>query len=179
MADSRKLFEALIHENAHSLRIFLHSLVHDPSLVDDLFQETMVIAWRTLDRFDQERSFGRWVRGIARNVVLTHRRRDARQLVVAREDLVDLIDDHCESIQRMSNDFLDDRLDRLRRCIDSLPTTYREAIRLRYQRELKGQRLATQLQTSWDNVKKRLQRGRKILFECMEGKWSAPRGAEV
>jgi hypothetical protein len=25
-------------------------------------------------------------------------------------------------------------------------------------------------------VKKRLQRGRKILFECMEGKWAAARG---
>ena len=56
MADSRKLFEALMQENAHSLRVFLHSIARNPSLVDDLFQETMIVAWRTIDRFDQNRS---------------------------------------------------------------------------------------------------------------------------
>lgn len=177
MVDSRKLFEALIQENAHSLRIFLHSAVHDPSVVDDLFQETMIVAWKTIERFDQERSFGRWIRGIARNLIMSQRRASARQVVLSNHDLVDLIDDHCESIQLMSNDFLDERLTRLQKCIDALPSTYREAIRLRYQREIRGQRLAELLDTSWDNVKKRLQRGRRILFECMEGKWTQPRGA--
>ena len=176
MVDSRKLFEALIHENAHSLRVFLHSAVHDPAAVDDIFQETMIVAWKTIDRFDQERSFGRWIRGIARNLILSHRRRNARRSVLSNQDLVDLIDDHCESIQLMSNDFLDERLQRLKRCIDTLPATYRDAIRLRYQNEIRGQKLAELLETSWSNTKKRLQRGRKILFDCMESKWSEVRG---
>ena len=104
-------------------------------------------------------------------------RASARQVVLDNSDLVHLIDDHCESIQLMSNDFLDERLTRLRKCIDALPATYRDAIKLRYQREIRGERLAEILDTSWDNVKKRLQRGRKILFECMEGKWSQAPGS--
>ena len=175
MVDSRKLFEALIQENAHSLRVFLHSAVHDPAMVDDLFQETMIVAWTTIDRFDQERPFGRWIRGIARNLIMSHRRTAARQSILSNHDLVNLIDDHCESIQLMSNDFLDERLSRLQRCVDTLPSTYREAIKLRYQREIRGEKLAELLDTSWDNVKKRLQRGRKILFDCMETKWSQVR----
>ena len=177
MADSRKLFEALMQENAHSLRVFLHSIARNPSLVDDLFQETMIVAWRTIDRFDQDRSFGKWIRGIARNLILSQRRKAARDILLADSDLISLIDDHCESIQLMSNDYLDQRLIRLRRCVDSLPVTYQQAIKLRYQNEVRGKRLADLLETSWDNVKKRLQRGRKILYECMENKWIEPRSA--
>jgi RNA polymerase sigma-70 factor (ECF subfamily) len=176
MVEPRKLFEALIQENAQSLRIFLHSALRDPSLIDDIFQETMIVAWRSIERFDQDRSFGKWIRGIARNLILSQRRAAARQIVLNDTDLIGMIDDHCESIQLMSNDFLDDELTRLRKCVDALPATYRDAIKLRYQNEIRGQRLAASLGTSWDNVKKRLQRGRKILFECMEGKWAAARG---
>ena len=50
------------------------------------------------------------LRGIARNLVLTWRRRAARDILLADSELIELIDDHCESIQLMSNDFLDRRL---------------------------------------------------------------------
>ncbi len=126
MVESRKLFEALIQENAHSLRAFLHSILRDGALVDDLFQETMIVAWRTIDRFDQNRSFGKWIRGIARNLILSQRRRAARDHVVTDSELIDLIDDHCESMQLMSNDFQDRRLMRLKKCVDALPGTYKE-----------------------------------------------------
>lgn len=36
----------------------LRSMVYDKNAVDDLFQETMITAWRTLDRYDEERPFG-------------------------------------------------------------------------------------------------------------------------
>ncbi len=166
-----------MQENSHSLRVFLHSIVRDSTIVDDLFQETMIVAWRTIGRFDQNRSFGKWVRGIARNLILSQRRRAARDIVLADSELIELIDHHCESIQLMSNDFMDRRLMRLQKCVDSLPATYKDAIKLRYEREVRGKQLADLLETSWDNVKKRLQRGRKILFECMEGKWVETREA--
>ena len=175
MAESKKLFEALAQENARSLRVFLHSIVHDSAAVDDLFQETMIVAWRTIDRFDQSRSFGKWIRGIARRLALSQYRQNARQVLVSDEKLVAMIDDHCESIQLMSNDFLDQELSRLRRCVDALPPTYKRAIQLRYQNEIRGPKLAALLDTSWDNAKKRLQRGRKLLFDCMQGKWSEAR----
>jgi len=166
-----------MQENSHSLRVFLHSIVRDSTIVDDLYQETMIVAWRTIDRFDQNRSFGKWVRGIARNLILSQRRKAARDILLADSDLISMIDDHCESIQLMSNDYLDQRLTRLKKCVDSRPVTYQKAIKLRYQNEVRGKRLADLLDTSWDNVKKRLQRGRKILFECMEGKWVETREA--
>ena len=90
---------------------------------------------------------------------------------------VELIDAHCESVQLMRNDLSDERLTRLRACIEALPNTYRRAVQLRYQEDVRGSKLAEMLETSWDNTKKRLQRGRKLLFECMSQKWATAGGA--
>ena len=68
MPDARKLFETLVREHADMLTVYLRSALGDTSDVDDLFQETMVVAWRRLDDFDQTRPFGPWLRGIARNL---------------------------------------------------------------------------------------------------------------
>lgn len=171
MADSRRLFEALVQEHAHGLRIFLLGLSRRPQLADEAFQETLIAAWRNIDRFDQERSFGKWIRGIGRRVLMAQQRKQQRQLVLAEEDVVAILDERCEALQRSSNLHLDEDLQRLRGCIDALPPTYKEAIQLRYQKEERGEGLAELLGTSWENVKKRLQRGRRLLQDCMHAKW--------
>ncbi|QKK08025.1 MAG: hypothetical protein HND58_07435 [Planctomycetota bacterium] len=75
--DGHDIFEILVRENAAMLTAFLRSSLHDPSDVDDLFQETMVVAWRRIDDYDRSRPFGPWLRGIARNLVLAHYRKAA------------------------------------------------------------------------------------------------------
>jgi RNA polymerase sigma-70 factor (ECF subfamily) len=169
----RKLFEALVRENAQSLAIFVGGLVRDPGLADDVFQETLVTAWRQLERYDETRSFGRWLRGIARNTARARARRDARLHVLEHDAVVDLVDAHCEAVQRMRSDVLDERLDRLRDCLAALPESYRHTVELRYRDDLRGRGLAERLGTSWENAKKRLWRARQMLFECMQRKWSA------
>ena len=47
------------------LTVFLRSRVNDEAAVDDLFQETMLVAWKRLDECDLSRPFGPWLRGIA------------------------------------------------------------------------------------------------------------------
>jgi len=77
--DTKKLFETLVREHADMLTIYLTSALGDVPDVDDLFQETMVVAWRRLDDFDHTRPFGAWLRGIARNLLLAHRREQSRR----------------------------------------------------------------------------------------------------
>ena len=177
--DSRRLFEALVQENAQGLMIYLRSMLRDDHAVEEVFQETLITAWQVLDRFEQERSFGRWVRGIARNVVRKHWRQAAHPLVLTDESILDLVDARIESVQRMRNDLLDERLDRLRACIDTLPSRYRAAVDLRYQDDVRGLELAERLGTTWENTKKLLQRGRKLLHECMQRKWRGEASAEA
>mgnify|MGYP000940886993 CR=1 FL=1 len=51
-----------------------------------------------------------------------------------------------------------------------LPEPYRQSIRLRYQQAITGESLAQALAIRMENVKKRLQRARAWLTECMQKK---------
>lgn len=168
MSQSREkeLFELLIREHATSLRVVLRAALHDSSCLDELFQETLVRAWDALPRFDRERDFGKWLRGIARNVLREHWR--ARAATPVEEEVLEVIESHCEDFQRQRHDTLGDELGRLNLCLERLPEHFREAVEHRYRAGLKGQGLAERLGIQFENVKKRLQRARKLLLECMQ-----------
>lgn len=166
----KDMFEILVREHAETLTLFLRSMVRDPALVDDLFQETMLVAWKNLDRFDRGRPFGPWLRGIARKLVLAHRRRGARGIVICEAEVLERLDNQFEAFGRQAGDTLDEKLEGLRACLEALPEPYREAVRLRYQEGYRGGHLADRLEITLENVKKRLQRGRGKLLECLRRK---------
>ena len=62
----KQVFEVLMRENADMLLAFLRASVRDKHAAEDIFQETMIVAWRRMDSFDRERSFAKWLRGIAK-----------------------------------------------------------------------------------------------------------------
>ncbi|MFO0947155.1 MAG: sigma-70 family RNA polymerase sigma factor [Planctomycetota bacterium] len=166
----KDLFEILVREHAGTLTLYLRSVVRDPALVDDLFQETMLVAWRNLERFDRSRPFGPWLRGIAAKLVLAHRRKSPRAPLLCEHDVLERLDLQFEALGKQTGDTLEEKLEGLRQCLAALPEPYREAVRLRYQEGCKGEGLARRLEVSLENVKKRLQRGRGKLLECLERK---------
>jgi len=91
MTSSKKLFEILIRENADMLMTMIRAITHDQTLADDIFQETMLTAWRRLDDYDQSLPFGPWLRGIARRLILAHRSRSARGMLYCGETTLDYI----------------------------------------------------------------------------------------
>lgn len=172
---ARDLFDILAREHARMLHVYVRCLAA-PSEVDDLVQESLVTAWRNLDKFDRTKPFGPWLRGIARNLVLSHHRKMSAVSVAYDPAWLTSLEDRCTSLQRQPGDTLDDKLNGLRDCIEQLPEPYRQTIRLRYQQELTGETLAQRLQISLDNVKKRLQRGKQWLIECLTAKLQAEEG---
>jgi RNA polymerase sigma-70 factor (ECF subfamily) len=56
--EAREVFEILVRENYPMLMTYLRAVVRDESVIDDLFQETMLIAWQKLDEYDRARPFG-------------------------------------------------------------------------------------------------------------------------
>ena len=165
---SNDLFEILAREHAPMLLVYLRSVVRDASQVDDLFQETLLTAWKNIDSFDRARPFGPWLRGIACKLVLAHFRKSAKGFVCFDESILEQIGSRAEELQASEGDTLDEKLERLRSCMKLLPDGYRDAIDLRYREGLKGQPLAERLSLSLENVKKRLQRARQRLLECMD-----------
>lgn len=167
---ARDLFEILVREHADMLTVYLRSVVRDPAAVDDLFQETMIVAWKTLDRFDKSRPFGPWLRGIAAKLVLAHRRKTSGGMVLCDEETLAHLDQRLTSLARQPGDNLDEKLEGLRGCLAGLPEPYRRAIELRYREELPAATVAERLELTLEALKKQLQRGRARLLECLQRK---------
>lgn len=170
--DAKSLFEILVREHAATLMVYLRSVVRDPAAVDDLFQESMLTAWRNIDRFDRERPFGPWLRGIAGKLVLARRRKLVGQPRLCDEGVLEQIDQRLTQTQQLPGDTLDEKLSALSDCLRKLPDQYRQAIELRYRDDLKPAAITERLQLSFETVKKRLQRARAKLLDCLTGKLS-------
>ena len=170
MPDARKLFETLVREHADMLTVYLRSALGDTSDVDDLFQETMVVAWRRLDDFDQTRPFGPWLRGIARNLLLAHRRTE--DLHRCTPTILDQLDARLTQFAHRRSDTWRDKLDILRECVQVLPEHYRVVVTQRYLQQRPIQQVSDALGLSASAVKKRLERARALILDCVKRKFA-------
>ena len=172
--ESRDLFEILTREHIDSVRAFLLSSLRDGFAVEDLVQETFLVAWRILDRYDRQLPFGPWVRGIAAKLVLNHRRKLGRnRMHYCDGELLGRIDDGMSELDSLPGDTFDDQLDALRDCLRRLSGSQRESIRLHYEHGLHCKAIAERLGIGHEAVKKHLQRGRAQLHRCLQAKLPA------
>lgn len=168
--DAHAVFEILVRENADMLTAYLRSVVWNSAAVDDLFQETMLTAWRKLGEYDRGRPFGPWLRGIAARLVLAHMRKRKRDVMVCDEAVLDHLDRRMEQLNQSAGDTLAEKLGVLRQCIERLPEPHRRAIDLRYLEQRSADDAAAELHITLEAFKKRLQRARAMLLQCLQRK---------
>jgi RNA polymerase sigma-70 factor len=166
----REVFEILVREHADMLTAFLRSLVWRSEQVDDLFQETMLVAWRRLDEYDRSRPFGPWLRGIATKLVLQARRRSGREFLSCDPAVLDALERRVRDFERIPADSFRDRLRHLRDCLGRLPDRLREVVDLGYGRDLLLGQIAQAVDASEEAIKKRMQRARHLLMDCLRAK---------
>lgn len=148
----------------------MRASVYDQTTADDLFQETMLTAWRMIDEYDRSRSFGAWLRGIAKRLVLAHCRKAAREVPLSSEKVLDYLGQRMEQVDRQPGDTLEERIAALRDCIERLAPLFREPIELHYRQHRTTEWIAGQLASTKDAIQKRPQRARIQLAECLERK---------
>lgn len=168
MPDAKKLFETLVREHADMLIVYLRSALGDVSDVDDLFQETMVVAWRRLDDFDHERPFAPWLRGIARKLLQTHRRKESQRRCTPAT--LDQLEARLVELGHRRGDTWKEKLEILRGCVWALPEHYHAVVTRRYLQQQAIGQVSDGLGLSTSAVKKRLQRARALVLECMKRK---------
>lgn len=176
--EPRDLFEILTREHIDSVRAFLLASLRDSIAAEDVLQETFLVAWRNLDRYDRQLPFGPWVRGIAGKLILNHRRKLGRSRVhFCDEQVLTHIDDGFARFGQQAGDTFDERLDALRDCLSRLNGVQRESIQLHYEHGLHCKAIADKLGIGFEAVKKHLQRGRSLLHRCLSTKLAAQEGA--
>src|SRR5262249_8746390 len=119
------LVQSLVQEHQAGVRAFIRALGVDRAWVDDVAQETFLIAYRKLDEWDRTREAGRWLRGIARLLALNERRKAARRSRLLDGGLAELLIDHAERDPEAITT-ASDLLAALNSCLQELPQPERD-----------------------------------------------------
>ncbi|MDI1290211.1 MAG: sigma-70 family RNA polymerase sigma factor [bacterium] len=163
------VFEILARAHADMLIAYLRSIVRDQSGVDDLFQETMIVAWRRLGEFDRSRPFGPWLRGIASNLAMASFRKGKSRPLCVDPEVLAAISDRYGRLERTAGDSFRSHLTSLADCMSRLPGAMREAVELAYGRGMLLKHITESRGEMEETVKKRVQRARQALAACLAG----------
>tara|TARA_B110000483_G_scaffold236388_1_gene309419 strand:- start:6123 stop:6617 length:495 start_codon:yes stop_codon:yes gene_type:complete len=146
------------------LRSLLRALLPNWSDVDEVMQETSLVAWRKFDGFTPDSNFMAWAATIARYEALNHLRQQRREPLVFSDAVIDLI--VAESVAEPVA--LSRERQALDRCLEKLPPPERELLMLSYQPGAKLHEVATKLGRSVQGYYKTIQRLRQRLLECIQ-----------
>ncbi len=174
--EATDIFGILVRHLEGALHAFVEACVHDPASADDVVQETFIAAWQSLDRLDEKQRFAAWLRGIAKNKILEHFRSVAavtRKVEPLTESVLDQVAEQFALLGVDRPEALDGRLLALRECLASLQEQDRNIIDRHYRLKEKCTAIATHVTLSVSAVRKRLQRARLALYDCVTGKLEA------
>lgn len=160
-------FTQLVAQQHQQLRSFVRTLGVAPDWVDDLAQEVFLVAWRERVAFDSQRDIGKWLRGIARNLVRNELRKDQRRQRILHEGLSELLIRPLES-ETETPVWEQGRMSALRDCVEQLAPKSRQIVAGRYGDGWKAPDLADHLGMTAAAVRQALMRIREQLKQCIE-----------
>lgn len=165
--DSRATdFGELVRLHHRDLLVYAVALTRDPATARDIVQEAFIVAYEKREVFDVTRDFATWMRGIVRNKwrewLRKNRRYDLGDHELARMD-ADIA--AWQSSRAKEGHTL---FDALEQCLARLPETLRHTIEAYYYEGRSGDEVAARLHVAPAAVRKRLQRARVLLKQCLE-----------
>lgn len=143
---------------------YIHATVRDVSAAKDLSQETALMLFRRFAEYDERRPFLAWALGVARFMVRGFHRDAARSRVWFDTELLDQFTELWAEAAAVAPD----RAAALEDCIERLPESPRQMVRLRYFDQLNSMEIAERIGTSGAAVRMALQRIRDQLRNCIE-----------
>ncbi len=169
--EGRIRFSTLMREHHRELLVFAGAATRNREAAQDIVQEALVIAWRKFDDFDESRDFGAWMRGIVRNKIKDWFRAQLRQPLgpVLDESELNALESGI-TLWQSSRESGPGIYEIVEVCIARLPSNFRDAVRQFYFEKESGDEAASALAISPANLRKRLERARALLHECIAGK---------
>ena len=161
-------FSDLVRAHHRDLLVYAVTLTRNDATARDIVQESFIVAYEKMDLFDVTRDFATWMRGIVRNKwrewLRKNRRYDLSDNDLARID--------ADIALWQTNRALEDNsmFDALEQCLSRLPDTLRAVVDAYYYEGRNGDEVADHLHVAPAAVRKRLQRARTLLKQCLESK---------
>lgn len=159
---NQPVFGEVANEHQDMMLVYARTLLRDELVAREVVQESLVAAWKGMERFDITRDIGSWLRGIVRNKWKDVCRKQGRSLEFADEDL-EYLEGRMVALSERPAVF-DDLAD----CREKLPVEMGEVVSLSYDEGLKSEVAGERLGVSGATVRKRLERARLLLRDCLE-----------
>jgi len=161
----RSHFSELIRDHHQPLLAYARMLAGHPERARELVQDAFVAAWQTIGRFDVTRDFGSWLRGIVRNKWREECRKHRHEVTLEEPELARLE----EAVRAWSTGAGEAGLmERLADCRSKLPEALSLAVAAYYDENRDGDGAATALGIHAATFRKRLERARTALRDCLE-----------
>lgn len=144
----------------------LMALVGDPHAAEDLYQQAAMVMTRKRAELPEDVPFAAWSRSVIVNVVRDYRKMMARRRVRVLEDSA--LEQVARAFERLDDDYLTERRDALRECLNQLQDEHRAILWQRYDERLSFDELARRHDRSSGALETLLYRLRKVLADCID-----------
>lgn len=166
-SQSLHIFEVLAKQHEPMLLAYISSIVSDRSLVEDIAQQTLLIAYRKIDSLDDPSAFPAWLRGIARLEAFTAMRKQGREVVVEPDAIQQMDEVYQQFEEQFPAESWEERFHLVEECYEKLPETLQTVCRLHYFEDRKAREIASSLTINLNAVLKRLERARIAIRDCV------------
>lgn len=159
----RSAFEALVEAHQGAVYGYFRARVLQPQDAEDLTQDLFLRCYLAMDQFDTSCQLRPWLMGFARNLLREYIREHKRRKEVGWTEL-------CLQVDEMLGDDegpYEDELQHLPNCLNSLGTSARQAIGLRYTAKMRLAQIGEKLRRSEGAVKLLMFRARQALKQCL------------
>lgn len=164
-----------IHDR-HRLGAFVGGLLRDAHAAEDLIQEVWVRLAAEIEKGTAIENQPAWCRGVARNLILKHWRKQQTTKVVADSEVMEAflaqVETAFSEVDQDADDEWQRRQQALDDCVATLPEKSRRMLSLRYAGRQSVEEVARATGQSFDAVTKSLYRLRQALADCVERKLS-------
>lgn len=147
VSGDNRAFDELLKRTQSKVFNYIHSVVKDEALADDLFQDTFVKVINKLQmgQYADTGKFQAWVTRIAHNLIMDHFRHEKTAKIIDTDNDLDLTTYKGSSALRESREneiVYDQTLVYAKKVMDALPEVQKEVVYMRYYQDLSFKEIA-------------------------------------
>lgn len=152
LSGDRSAISSLIERHSRRVKDYIHMMVKDRDIAEDIFQETFIKAVRVIDegRYSDNGKFLSWILRIAHNQVIDYFRAQRQNKSVTEADAgYDMLGTLRFAERTVEDSMVSDQIERdVRALVELLPAEQREVVMLRYFSGLSFKDIAEQTEVS-------------------------------
>ena len=157
--------EQIVVETEAHVRAYIAGMGVRLDCVDDIAQDVYLEFYPNRDKMAEDVEVLRWLKGIAKNLCLSHFRKQQRKVLNYQEAVAEALlraESSWEKLQGISD--IQYALDT---CLQKVAEKNRKLIALRYEQDFRSERIAEIVKTTASAVRIRLHRVRAALKDCI------------